>query len=105
MSDDLDDDGFPDNSKSVLYDLFGDVDSFLDGNDLREEEVVIKMSEYQGGSALDLYVKVAEPYVDLLGDPDFHQRYEMEDYETAMLNGVWEELLEDEYGDTEIRTV
>lgn len=105
MSDDLGDDDFPGNSKSVLYDVFEDVDAFLEGNSLREEEVVIKLSEYRGGSALDLYVTVAEPYVDLLGDPDFHQRYEMESYEEVMLNGVWEKLLEDEYGDTEIRTV
>lgn len=105
MDDNIEDKDISENSKSVLYDVFEDVDSFLDGNNLREEEVVIKMSEYQGGSALDLYVTVAEPYVDLLGDPDFHQKYEMESYEEAMLNGVWEELLEDEYSDTEIRTV
>lgn len=104
MTEGIDDD-FLEESKSVLYNVFEDVDTFLEGNDLREEEVVIKVSEYREGSALDLYVTVAEPYVDLLGDPDFQQSYSLESYEKVMLNGFWEELLEDEYSDSEIKRV
>lgn len=94
--------------ETLVHDAFKDINSFLDDNGLKKEEVVVEMAPYdKETTGVDIYVEVDPSYAAITSNSEFHQSYDLNvsEDEADLVYREWEKGLEDEYSDSTVRTL